>query len=225
MEITCNRCHQSIEADSCYCPTCGLPQLVYPTDDAAQTTPERWTEAVRDASSVDWKPALRVAMLLAIPAGVLSGWLSPIGILGIPAAAAWAVTLYVRRQRPAWITMGAGARIGLVSGLLAGAMAFAVSGGTLFVERFVLHQSSQIDAEWKVRVDASEQMTQQMMAQMGMSDPAQVQAQKNLMLSPEGHAGIEAFGMVSNTLFLLFFAAGAGALSARVLARSRQPEV
>ncbi len=228
MEISCNRCHQTVEAESCYCPTCGLPQLVYSTEVAAQNPPEKWTEAVRDASSVEWKPALRLAILLAIPAGLLSCGVSPVGVLGLfwmPAAAAWAVTLYVRRQRPAWITMGAGARIGLVTGLLAGALAFAVSGSTLFVERFVFHQAGQIDLEWKTRVDASEQMTQQLMTQMGMADPAQVQAQKNMMLSPEGHAGIEAFGMVSNTLFLLFFAAGAGAMSARVLARSRRPEV
>ena len=228
MEITCNRCHQTIEAENLYCPSCGLPQLVYTTDEAAPTSPEKWTEAVRDASSVDWKPALRVAMLLAIPAGLLSCGLSPVGPLGLlwmPAAAAWAVTIYVRKQRPAWITMGAGARIGLVTGLLAGALAVGVTGGSLFVERFVFHQASQIDAEWKTRVDASEQLTQQLMAQMGMSDPAQVQAQKNMMLSPEGHAGIEAFGMVSNTLFLLFFAAGGGAMSARLLACSRRPEI
>jgi hypothetical protein len=228
MEITCSRCHQSIAEENLYCPTCGLPQLVYTSETAAQNPPERWTETVRDASTVEWKPALKVAMLLAVPAGLLSCGLSPVGVLGLfwmPAAAAWAVTLYVRRQRPAWITMGAGARIGLATGLLAGALAFGVSGGSLFLERFVFHQANSIDAEWKTRVEASEQMTQQLMAQMGMADPAQVQAQKNMMLSPEGHAGIEAFGMVSNTLFLLFFAAGGGAMSARLLARSRRPEI
>jgi hypothetical protein len=228
MEITCNRCHQAVGEESCYCPHCGLPQLVYTSEEAAQNPPERWTEAVRDASSVEWKPALRVAMLLALPAGLLSCGLSPVGVLGLfwmPAAAAWAVTLYVRRQRPAWITMGAGARIGLVTGILAGTLAFAISGGTLFAERFVFHQAGAIDAEWKLRVEASEQMTQQLMTRMGMADPAQMQGQKNLMLSPEGHAGIEVFGMASNMLFLLFFAAGGGAMSARVLARTRRPEV
>jgi hypothetical protein len=229
MEITCNRCHQTIEAESCYCPSCGLPQLVYSTEEGAGPAPaERWTEAARDASSVEWKPALRVALMLAIPAGMLSCGLSPVGVLGLfwmPAAAAWAVTLYVRKQRPAWITMGAGARIGLVTGMLAGAVAFSISGGSLFAERFVFHQSTQIDAEWKTRVDAIEQMTQQMMAQMGAADQAQIQAQKNLMLSPEGHAGFEAMNMATNTLFLLFFAAGGGAMSARLLARSRRPEV
>jgi len=40
----------------------------------------------------------------------------------------------------------------------------------LFVDRFVLHQSSQIDTEWKNRVDQSQQMTQQLASQMGVSE-------------------------------------------------------
>jgi hypothetical protein len=228
MEITCNRCHQPVEAESCYCPTCGLPQLVYAAENGAgQAQPER-IETVRDASSLDWKSALRAAVLLAIPAGVLSSGISPVGILGLfwmLAAAAWAVTLYVRGQRPAWITAGAGARIGLVTGLIAGGVAFGVSGCTLFVQRVVLHQSGAIDNEWKARVEASNQLTQQFAAQMGVTDATQLQSQKSLMLSPEGHAGIEAFGMATNSLFLLLFAAAGGAMGARLLARSRRPEV
>ncbi len=229
MEINCSRCHQPVERESCYCPSCGLPQLVYATEgEGAPGEPEPWKEAVRDAGSVDWKPALRAAMMLAVPAGLLSCGISPVGILGLfwmSAAAAWAVTIYVRGQRPAWITMGAGARIGLVTGLLAAALAFTVSGGALFVERFALHQAGSIDAAWKTQVEASNQMTQQLMTQMGMVDQAQLQAQKSLMLSPEGHAGIETFGMVSNALFLLLFASAGGAMGARLLARSRRPEI
>jgi len=175
MEITCNRCHQAILAENCYCPACGLPQLVYTANDAAgQDQPERWPEATRDASMVDWKPAMRAALMLAVPAGLLSSALSPVGILGLfwmAAAAAWAVALYLRTQRPAWITIGAGARIGLVTGLLAGWLAFGISGGALFVDRFVLHQTSQIDAEWKIRVDQSQQMTQQLASQMACRTP------------------------------------------------------
>jgi hypothetical protein len=145
------------------------------------------------------------------------------------AAAAWAVTLYVRNQRPAWITTGAGARIGLVTGLLAGWLAFSVSGGALYVERFVLHQSGQIDAEWKNRVTQSQQMAQQWTTGTGPVDVAQSQSTRAQiqawMLSPEGHAGIEAFSFAGNAIFLLIFAVGGGALGARLLARTRRPEV
>jgi hypothetical protein len=228
MEITCNRCHQPVEAESCFCPTCGLPQLVYTAEGGPGQAPPEKEEPVREAGSIDWKPALRAAVLLAIPAGLLSCGISPVGILGLfwmSAAAAWAVTLYVRSQHPAWITVGAGARIGLATGLIAGAVAFSVSGGALFAQRFVLHRAGFIDSEWKSRVEASNQLTQQFAAQMGVSDAAQLQAQKSLMLSPEGHAGIEAFGLATNSLFLLLFAAAGGAMGARLLARSRRPQV
>lgn len=233
MEITCSRCHQAVQADNCFCPTCGLPQLVYaPESSDGQAPAERWTDAVRDASVVDWKPAMRAALLLALPAGLLSSGLSPLGFFGLfwmAAAAAWAVVLYVRGQRPAWITVGAGARIGLVTGLLAAWLAFTISGGALFVQRFVLHQSSQIDSEWKTRVDTSQQMTQQWTSELEPSDAAEAQSVRTQveawMLSPSGHAGIETFSLAFNAVFLLFFAAGGGALGARLLARTRRTQV
>jgi hypothetical protein len=144
-------------------------------------------------------------------------------------AAAYAVVLYVRSQQPAWVTIGAGARIGLVTGLVAGWVAFGISAGTLFVQRFVLHQSGQIDAEWKSRVELGQQMAEQVTNGMAPADAAQAQAARAQfqawMLSPEGHAGMEAFRYAASAFFLLFFAAAGGALGARLLARSRRPEI
>lgn len=232
MEITCKRCHQAILAENCYCPACGLPQLTYSADDGGgQPAAERWTAAVRDASVVDWKIAMRMSFALAVPAGLLSSGLSPLGVLGlfwIAAAAAWAVVLYVRSQGPAWITIGAGARIGLVTGLMAGWLAFSMSGGALFVNRFVLHHAAQIDTDWTSRVAMSQQMAQEWASGMGPSEMAQAQAVRAQvlawMMSPWGHAGIEAFSIAFNSIFLLFFAAGGGALGARILARTRRPQ-
>ncbi len=232
MEITCKRCHQAVQADNCFCPTCGLPQLVYSAESGdGQNVADRWTEAARDASMVEWRPAMRSALLLAAPAGLLSSGLSPAGFFGLfwmAAAAAWAVALYARGRRPAWITVGAGARIGLVTGLLAAWLAFAISGGALFVQRFALHQSSQIDSEWKSRVEASQQMTQQWTSGLEPSDLAEAQilrAQVQAwMLSSTGHAGIETFSLAFNAVFLLFFAAGGGALGARLMTRVRRTQ-
>jgi hypothetical protein len=60
-------------------------------------------------------------------------------------------------------------------------------------------------------------------------DAAQAQTMRTQiqawMLSPWGHAGIETFSFAGNSIFLLFFAAAGGALGARLLARSRRPEV
>lgn len=229
MEITCSRCHQPVDADSCFCASCGLPQLVYSSDpNAPQAQQEKWHEAVGDASVVEWKPALRAAMVLALPAGLLSSEVSRASFLGLfwmVAAAAWAVTLYVRSQRPAWITAGAGARIGVVTGILAAALAFSVTGLALFIERFGLHQSGAIDGQWRAFADAVFQKSQQFYGQLGIQDQGHLLAQKNMMLSPEGHAGWVAFDIVGWELFLVICAAAGGALGARLLARSRRPRV
>jgi len=234
MEVTCNRCHQPVHAEDCFCPSCGLPQLVYTADpEAGPAQAERWTGAIRDASIVDWKPAMRAALALAVPAGILSSGASPVGIFGIfwiAGAALWAVAIYVRAQRPAWITTGAGARIGLVTGLLACWLAFSISGANLFVNRVVLHHGAQMDKEWKNRVDESQQLTQNWSTGLSSVDAAEAQSARaqveTWMLSSWGHAGIEAFSFACNSIFLLFFAVGGGALGARLLARSRrQPDV
>jgi hypothetical protein len=224
MDITCNRCHQSVPADSCYCPACGLPQLVYSNEDGAGAVPaERWTEAVRDASSVEWKPALRAAMLLAVPAGFLSCGFSPVGPLGLfwmAAASAWAVSLYVRKQRPAWITMGAGARIGLVTGLMAGWLAFSATGLAMFSKRYFLHQGQEFDDTWRAMDQSLSQQLQTM-----NSDPQAVASFKKMMFSSEGHIGLVLATALLCEVVLLVFAAAGGAIGARLTARTRRPEI
>ncbi len=225
MEITCTRCRQTIQADSCYCPVCGLPQLLYTAEAVAgQVQPEHWDGTVRDASEVDWKPALRAALLLAIPAGLLCSLFSPVSILGVlwmAAAAAWAVMLYMRSQRPAWITIGAGSRIGLVTGLLGGWMAAAATGITLFVTRFFLHQGKTYDDIWQTIVN--DQVSSQWTA-AGIDAPT-IALYKGWLLSPEGRAGSMLGFVLLLVTALILFAVGGGALGARFLARSRTPEV
>jgi hypothetical protein len=234
MEITCTRCHQTVQADNCYCPACGLPQLVYSAEAIpGQAPPESLNEPPRDASTVQWKPALRLALMLAVPAGLLSSLLSPLNILGLfwmSAASSWAVVLYVRRQRPAWITIGAGARIGLVTGLLSCWLAFAVGGGSLFVQRYVQHQSGQLDSLYKTSfLEPLQAKMQQSIAGMGQADAAQMQASWSpvftWMQTTTGQAGVLASSLAAYSAFLLFFAIAGGALGARLLAPARTPEV
>ena len=73
MEVTCSRCHQTVQPEDCFCPFCGLPQLVYTADGlAVPGQPERTGEPVRDAGSVDWKAALRLAETVTRDAHVVS---------------------------------------------------------------------------------------------------------------------------------------------------------
>jgi hypothetical protein len=234
MEISCTRCHQTVQDGDCFCPACGLPQLTYAADGSSGPAPsEPGVEVVRDAGSIDWRAAIRVALLMGVPAGMLCSNPSPLsgfGLMWMAVAAAWAVVLYVRQQRPAWITAGAGARIGMVTGIMASWLAFAISGGALFVQRYLLHQSSQMDSLFaKTFVEAFQQRTQQSLASMGTVDAAQAQTVFSKMIagiqSPEGHAWIWASSIAFYSFFMLFFALGGGAVGARLVARNRRPEI
>ena len=224
MEITCTRCHQAVLADNCYCPTCGLPQLQYSAENVpGQAPPERWLEQVQDASIVDWKRAMRPALALAVPAGMLCSLFSPVSIFGLlwmTVAAAWVVALYLRNQRPAWITIGAGARIGLVTGLLGAWTAAAASGISLFVMRFLLHQGKSLDETWTTII--SDQVARQWTS-AGV-DAQTINIYKGWLLSPEGRAGAMLSAMLFLVAILVFFAVGGGALGARLQARTRRPQ-
>lgn len=210
-----------------------MPQLVYSAEDAGeQNQADRGEPVVRDAGSINWKPAMRAALMFAFPAAILSSAFSPLEILSLfwmVGAAVWAVAVYMRSQRPAWITIGAGVRIGLVTGLLAGWLAFGANGSALFIARYALHQSSQIDAGWKAQVAATEQMSQQLTGWMDTEDAAQAEAMQkqmaDLWLSPAGHAGLQTFSFALSSLFFMLYAMAGGALGARLLGRPRRPGV
>jgi hypothetical protein len=224
MEITCTRCHQTVQPGDCYCPVCGLPQLVYSGENAADPAqPDKWNEVVRDAGTIDWKPALRYAFLLAVPAGILSSLLASLGVLDLLVMAgtgALVVVLYMRNRRPSWITLGAGARLGLVTGVLGGWTAAAVSGLALYAVRYWFHSGKIFDDFWDTLVN--QQMSQQW-ASMGV-DPQTISLTKSWMLSPEGRAGgvLCAVGFLMGAL--LVFAVAGAAISARILARTRRPQ-
>jgi hypothetical protein len=222
MELTCSRCHQTVQNGCCYCPNCGLPQLVYSAENSADAGQgERWGEAVRDASTVDWKSALRSTLPVAIPAGILCSMLSPVSIFGLllmGATAAWVVVLYTRSHRPAWITVGAGARIGFVTGVVGSWTAAAMSGLSLYAMRYWLHQGSAFDDFWQNVVNL-----QQAQGISVGADAQNLAAAKALMMSPEGRAGLILFTIAILMGTLVLFAIAGGALGARILTRTRRP--
>jgi len=135
------------------------------------------------------------------------------------ATGAWVVTLYMRSQRPAWITIGAGARIGLVTGILGGWAAALTTGLTLYAQRFWLHQGKTFDDLWQNQVNE----VSQQLSSMGF-DAQAIAANRVLMLSPEGRAGSMLFDTGLLVVIVLAFAVGGGALSARLLGRPRRVE-
>jgi len=218
MELTCSRCQQTIQSGDCFCPGCGLPQLVYSTEGAAaQTQPEPASGPPRDANQVQWKPALRSAIALAIPTGLFCSLLSPVSVFGpllMAGAGGWAVMLYLRGQAVRRVRLGAGARIGLAAGVLGSWTSAAVTGVTLFAMRSWLHQGGAIDSFWQTMT----QQANQQWTTMGVD--AQTMAIMNgLLHSPEGRAGWALGGIAFLMAALLVAAAAGGALSARFLAR------
>ena len=234
METTCNRCHQAIPSDGLYCPNCGLPQLVYSGDEsAAPAQINAWADAL-DGGAVEWKPALRAILLLAVPAGLLFGGISVLwlpGLIWVAAAAAWAVTLYVRRQRaakrPFWLTTGAGARMGLVTGLIAGWTAFAATGAWLYVERFLFNQGREMDNAWQAQVVNGTEIVrnsglwQSLVAagQNTQAAEASLKAQAAWELSSEGRVGMALGSLIVTVFMLVVFAVAGGALGAKLVGK------
>lgn len=221
MELTCSRCHQTVQDGNCFCPHCGLPQLVYSVENSgdAGRSDDRG-ETVRDANSVDWHSALRSTLVLAVPAGILCSILSPMSIFGLllmGATATWVVALYVRGQRPSWITVGAGARIGFVTGVVGSWTAAAMSGLSLYAMRFWLHQGGAFDDFWQSFVN-------QWQSQVSASgaDVQSVAAFKGMLISQEGRAGLVLFAIFFLMGTLVLFAIAGGALGARMSVRARR---
>ncbi|HVU46209.1 MAG TPA: hypothetical protein VHD85_08785 [Terracidiphilus sp.] len=225
MEPTCNRCHQTVPEGSCFCPACGLPQIVYSAENfTGQGQPERWNQAVRDAASIDWRPGLRLVLSLAVPAGIICSLLSPVNVLALlvmTATSAWVVGLYMRSQRPAWITIGAGARLGLVTGIVAAWTSAAVSGVALYAGRFWFHSGKTFDEFWMTMVN--QQLVQEWTS-MGVDAQTIAQA-RAWAISPEGRAGGVLGALCFLAVALLIFSVAGGALGARFLGRRRRPEI
>jgi hypothetical protein len=190
----------------------------------------QWDAVLHEVGAVEWKPALRAALLLAVPVGLIFGGTSFLGLLGlvwIAAAAAWAVSLYVRRQRtarhPVFLTTGAGARIGLVTGLITGWIAFASSGAMFYAKRFLFHQGKDFDDFWQTFVTQVSQQWQQ--ASAASQDPqatgAVFKALTAWLLSAEGRAGSALGGLIMIEFILVAFAVAGGALGAKLMTRTQ----
>ena len=230
MEATCQRCHEILREADLYCPACGLPQLTYVASEPPPL-PVGEGVAVREGdhptsiAGIAWRPALQAALILSIPAAVLSFSLLPIGLLWTVVAAGWAVNTYARRTRPVQLSTGTGARIGMVTGLFVGWLTVGLYGAGLWVSRFVLHQGGQWDALWQEQVEKSIERNQ-MVAQMGVANAQSAQIAQSLramMLSADWRAGLALSGLIVIAGFLVLFATIGGAMGARFFAPARRP--
>jgi len=215
MHEYCHRCGGELSAsvgESPFCPHCGSPQL-YLQDYEEQTdgSDGATTGAPPPPSPqrVEWKTAIRCALLVAGVAAVLSVVSSRVQLVS-PLSWLWTISgsmitlAFYQKQKPlAWMDAGVGARIGVVVGLALVtclAVAMAVAG---LVARFGLHSMAGFDAE----------LTQALHAQIEKAaattpEPPEV---VRFLYSPEVRAGImlAGFAMVSGVLLVLSTVGGA----------------
>ena len=215
MHEYCHRCGGELPASdgvSPFCPHCGSPQI-YLHDHESQGGPTEssTTGAVPPPKpqQVEWKTAIRCALLVAGVAAVLSvisakvQLVSPLSWLWTISGSMITLALYQKRRPLAWMDAGVGARIGVVVGLtLVSCLAVAMAGAGL-VARFGLHSMAGFDAE----------LTQTLHAQVEKAAATTPQPPEmvRFLYSPEVRAGImlAGFAMVSGVLLVLSTVGGA----------------
>jgi hypothetical protein len=214
MHEFCHRCggELSDRGSSPFCPHCGAPQIYLvdyekPADLAeASTTGAPPPPQLRQ---VEWKTAIRCALLVAGVAAVLSlvaarfEAVSPLSWLWTVSGSLITLALYQRRRPLAWMDAGIGARIGVVVGIvLVAGLAVAMAAGGL-VARYLLHNMAGFEA----------QLTQQLHFQIehALAANPEVKSIQSYLYSPEFRAGmmLAGFAMVSGILLVLSTVGGA----------------
>jgi hypothetical protein len=215
MHEHCHRCGGELPARdgaSPFCPHCGSPQIFlqdYEQQSGASEADTTGAVPPPRPQQVEWKTAIRCAVLVAGIAAVLSlvaarvQLVSPLSWLWTISGSIITLALYQRRRPLAWMDAGVGARIGVVVGLaLVACLAVAMAIGGL-VARYGLHSMAGLDA----------QLTELLHAQFDKAaaitpQPPEVQ---RFWYSPEFRAGmmLAGFGMLAGFLLVLSTVGGA----------------
>jgi hypothetical protein len=215
MHEYCHRCGGELPArdgGSPFCPHCGSPQIFLQDYEQQSGAPEADTTGAVPPprpQQVEWKTAIRCAVLVAGIAAVLSlvaarvQLVSPLSWLWTISGSIITLALYQRRRPLAWMDAGVGARIGVVVGLaLVACLAVAMAVGGL-VARYGLHSMAGVDAQLTellhVQFEKAAAITPQ---------PPEVQ---RFWYSPEFRAGmmLAGFGMLAGFLLVLSTVGGA----------------
>ena len=168
----CHRCGGELPAtagSATFCPHCGAPQIYFAgqNPDAEQAgTPQTAAPPLTQPRLIEWKTAIRLALLIGFVAAVLN-----VATAGLPglillnyllifSAPALTLAIYQKHHPQARMDLRIGARIGLVVGLvLLGCMA-ASSVIMGVVARFGLHNMAAFDAQLLQKIHQGQEMAQ-----------------------------------------------------------------
>jgi hypothetical protein len=217
MNLLCHRCGASLSAPELFCPTCGSPQLKVAQQEDGETgyTAGRLPVTMARAQGISWKEAIRAALLVAVPAGLLSAvsvlsWGCCLWVVG---GAVLAIVVYHRRAPTFLLEIRSGVRIGAVAGLIAAYSSVIATAVWRVFARYVLHQGYAID---QLYLQVIQQST--VMMQSNPDAQAQWHAYVNFLMSPDGRAAYTLMNAATTSIAIILFSAIGGALGVRLLA-------
>ncbi|HEV2708906.1 MAG TPA: zinc ribbon domain-containing protein [Edaphobacter sp.] len=214
MHEFCHRCGGELldrDGSSPFCPHCGAPQIYLLDHEQSAELAANTTGAAPPPSprQVEWKTAIRCALLVAAVAAVLTliaarfESVSPLSWLWTVSGSLITLALYQKRRPQAGMDAGIGARIGVVVGfVLVACLAVAMAAGGL-IARYLLHNMAGFDA----------QLTQQLHLQIqhALATNPEAKSVQGYLYSPEFRAGmmLAGFGLISGILLVLSTVGGA----------------
>src|SRR5271154_6779018 len=148
MNLLCHRCGANLSASELFCPNCGSPQLKFAQQEEGEGGwASRPPGAPPRAQGISWKDAILAALIVAVPAGLLSAvsvlsWGCCLWVVG---GAVLAIVVYHRRAPAFLLETRSGVRIGAVAGLIAAYSSVIATAVWRVFARYVLHQGSAID--------------------------------------------------------------------------------
>jgi hypothetical protein len=214
MQETCHRCGEELPAstsESPFCPHCGAPQLYFQTQDQSEEVVDT-TGAMPPPrpQPVEWKTAIRCALLVGLVAAVLSvastklPVISPLSSLWTISAPLIALGIYQKRKPQAQMDYRIGAKIGLVVGVvLVSFLAVSMTAAGL-VARYALHSMAVFDA----------QLTEQLHLQIEHAVSANPESKEllNYLYSSEFKAGMMLASLAMVASFVIVLSTVGGAL-------------
>ncbi len=228
MQETCHRCGGDLAegaGESPFCPHCGAPQLTLALENqSVETGGEPAVGADGQATTcavppplprtVDWKTAIRCALLVAAIGAALSlisvrvDVLLPVSFVWMLSASLITLGLYQKRLPAAWMDARVGARIGVVAGLCVALGLVGAAAGWGVVERYALHGMGDFDAQMAQKMLEVQQQVQQRAAAQQPPIPA---SSLEWLKSPESLAGamLAGYAMLAAGLMLVSTLEGA----------------
>jgi hypothetical protein len=219
MEVLCQRCGVALNPTQVFCHNCGAPQLQIEPADIVSTEESGGATAAAPSRDIAWKAAIRAALIVFLPAALLSSVVN-FSCLWVIGGGMAAVALY-RRRSNAILDTRSGLRIGLVVGLLVALTTSALDAVSMVVQRFGTHSARDIDERWNATLQPMIQQMQQSYEQASHSNPesaAQIVSMIHFWQSADGKAAgvLMAYGLLATGIIV--FSAVGGALGSRIFA-------